>query len=56
MLFAVSLAQKLGHRGLTATSLHPGVIGTNLSNHLDWEKDFGDLGEQPNLIQFHSIR
>jgi NAD(P)-dependent dehydrogenase (short-subunit alcohol dehydrogenase family) len=45
MLFTVSLAQKLGKRGLTAISLHPGVIGTNLSKHIDWAKEFGDLGK-----------
>ncbi len=30
MLFAVSLAEKLGSKGLTAVSLHPGVVSTNL--------------------------
>jgi NAD(P)-dependent dehydrogenase (short-subunit alcohol dehydrogenase family) len=43
MLFAVSLAEKLGKTGLLAFSLHPGVIATNLSGHLDWEGDFGSL-------------
>lgn len=42
MLMARSLANKLGIKcGLLAFSLHPGVIFTNLSNHLDWEK--GDM-------------
>ncbi|KAI0014746.1 WW domain-containing oxidoreductase [Xylariomycetidae sp. FL0641] len=36
MLFTLSLAEKLAGRGLLAYSLHPGVIGTNLDNHLDW--------------------
>jgi NAD(P)-dependent dehydrogenase (short-subunit alcohol dehydrogenase family) len=36
MLMALSLAEKLGKRGLRAFSLHPGVINTNLGNHLDW--------------------
>jgi NAD(P)-dependent dehydrogenase (short-subunit alcohol dehydrogenase family) len=36
---AVSLAEKLGSKGLRAFSLHPGVILTNLANHLDLEKD-----------------
>ncbi|OCK75776.1 NAD(P)-binding protein [Lepidopterella palustris CBS 459.81] len=46
ILMAVSLAEKLGpQRGLLAYSLHPGVIGTNLSNHLDWNVDFGGLKE-----------
>lgn len=35
MLFAVSLAEKLGKKGLTAVSLHPGVIATNLVRNLD---------------------
>lgn len=42
MLMARSLANKLGIKhGLLAFSLHPGVISTNLSSHLDWEK--GDM-------------
>ncbi|CAG8894257.1 unnamed protein product [Penicillium egyptiacum] len=37
ILFAISLAEKLGLKhGLLAFSLHPGVIWTNLGNHLDW--------------------
>ena len=33
---AISLAQKLGSRGLLAYSLHPGlIIGSNLATHLD---------------------
>ncbi|KAF5021919.1 hypothetical protein F66182_6022 [Fusarium sp. NRRL 66182] len=36
MLFAISLAEKLGSRGLQAYSLHPGVIlDTSLAQHLD---------------------
>ncbi|KAF2497542.1 putative short-chain dehydrogenase [Lophium mytilinum] len=46
MLFALSLAEKLGKRGLSAYSLHPGVIGTNLGAKLDWEVDFNDLRER----------
>ncbi|KAI1074547.1 WW domain-containing oxidoreductase [Whalleya microplaca] len=38
MLFALSLAEKLGGRGLQSYSLHPGVIGTNLDNQLDWNQ------------------
>ena len=42
MLMAQSLAEKLGvKKGLLAFSLHPGVIFTNLSNHLDWQN--GDM-------------
>jgi NAD(P)-dependent dehydrogenase (short-subunit alcohol dehydrogenase family) len=47
MLMALSLAEKLGRRGLSAYSLHPGVIGTNLAAKLDWEADFGDLSKLP---------
>ncbi|KAJ5825922.1 hypothetical protein N7474_003060 [Penicillium riverlandense] len=44
MLLALSLASKLGVKhGLLAFSLHPGVIGTNLGNHLDWSVDLGLL-------------
>ena len=45
MLFALSLAEKLGKRGLLSFSLHPGVISTNLDNHLDWNSDAGGLSE-----------
>ncbi|GKU04284.1 oxidoreductase [Fusarium langsethiae] len=35
MLFAISLAEKLGSRGLQAYSLHPGaILETSLANHL----------------------
>lgn len=38
MLMALSLAEKLGKaRGLVSCSLHPGVIGTNLGSHIDWD-------------------
>ncbi|EAL85138.1 short-chain dehydrogenase, putative [Aspergillus fumigatus Af293] len=44
MLFAISLAQKLGVKyNLQAFSLHPGIIWTNLGNHLDWNIEFGEL-------------
>lgn len=36
MLMALSLAEKLGSKGLRAYSLHPGVIGTHLGDHLEW--------------------
>ncbi|KAL0929734.1 short-chain dehydrogenase reductase family [Colletotrichum truncatum] len=45
MLFSLSLAEKLGKRGLLSFSLHPGVIGTNLSNHVEWGNDFAGLSE-----------
>ncbi|EXK81120.1 oxidoreductase [Fusarium oxysporum f. sp. raphani 54005] len=36
MLFAISLAEKLGSRGLQAFSLHPGaILDTSLARHLD---------------------
>jgi len=37
MLFSVSLAKKYGSKGLTASSLHPGAIPTNLGRHMDPE-------------------
>ncbi|KAL8940818.1 MAG: hypothetical protein Q9216_002607 [Gyalolechia sp. 2 TL-2023] len=43
ILFSVALAKRLGSKGLTAVSLHPGVIGTNLSSHLDWDTEFAAL-------------
>ncbi|GAB1217045.1 hypothetical protein ATERTT37_006267 [Aspergillus terreus] len=44
MLFAISLAEKLGSRGLLALSLHPGVIfGTSLATHLNFDDDFNEL-------------
>lgn len=44
MLMAVSLAEKLGIKhDLQAFSLHPGVIWTNIANHLDMETDFDGL-------------
>ena len=43
ILLAVALAAKLGDKRLTTVSLHPGVIGTNLANHLDWNIDFEGL-------------
>lgn len=50
MLFAVSLAQKLGQRkGLLAFSLHPGVImDTTLGAHVDWDTDLASLRNGPN--------
>ncbi|KAJ5183260.1 hypothetical protein N7492_000876 [Penicillium capsulatum] len=44
MLFAISLARKLGTKhNLQAFSLHPGVIWTNLGNHLDWSVELDEL-------------
>ncbi|KAL9597619.1 MAG: hypothetical protein Q9179_004207 [Wetmoreana sp. 5 TL-2023] len=43
ILHAVALAMKLGKKGLTAVSLHPGVIHTNLARHLDLNTDSAGL-------------
>ncbi|KAF2430393.1 NAD(P)-binding protein [Tothia fuscella] len=43
MLFSVALAERYGSQGLTAASLHPGAIWTNLGRHLDKEVGFDDL-------------
>jgi NAD(P)-dependent dehydrogenase (short-subunit alcohol dehydrogenase family) len=43
MLMAISLAEKLGSRNLLSFSLHPGVIGTNLGDHIDWNSEFSAL-------------
>ncbi|KAH7311415.1 hypothetical protein B0I35DRAFT_438037 [Stachybotrys elegans] len=44
ILMAVSLAKKLGPKGLLAFSLHPGVIGsTQLGDHIDWNVDYPTL-------------
>lgn len=37
MLYSVALAERYGSKGLTAFSLHPGGIVTNLGRHLDAE-------------------
>ena len=43
VLMGVALAERLGGRGLTAVSLHPGVIGsTHLSDHLGWKTEYGN--------------
>ncbi|OMP87772.1 Retinol dehydrogenase 14 [Diplodia seriata] len=38
-LYAWALAERLGGRGLSAFSLHPGAIATNLGKHIDVEGD-----------------
>lgn len=46
MLMAISLAEKLGPKhGLTAFSLHPGVISTSLGAHLDFSVEIAELGK-----------
>lgn len=42
MLFAVSLAEKLGKKGIQAVSLHPGVVPSNLGRDNNAE-DFAAL-------------
>ncbi|EWG50467.1 oxidoreductase [Fusarium verticillioides 7600] len=45
MLFSMSLAQKLGSRGLQSYSVHPGLIlSTGLGTHLDFASMDADLG------------
>ncbi|KAJ2981506.1 hypothetical protein NQ176_g1980 [Zarea fungicola] len=55
ILFAVSLAQKLGSRGLLAFSLHPGAIITNLGTHLD-RSPGGDLDHMMNLARSRGLK
>jgi NAD(P)-dependent dehydrogenase (short-subunit alcohol dehydrogenase family) len=43
MLMALSLAEKLGPKGLRAFSLHPGGILTNLANHMDFYAELAGL-------------
>ncbi|MCJ1319302.1 hypothetical protein MMC15_004638 [Xylographa vitiligo] len=52
MLFSVSLAEKLGARGVQSFSLHPGAINTNLANAVSTQdmKDLGFLDENGNII------
>ena len=47
MLFALSLAEKLGSKKLLAFSLHPGVIMTNLANHMDFNVELEGLRMYP---------
>ncbi|RKL25022.1 hypothetical protein BFJ72_g14157 [Fusarium proliferatum] len=54
MLFSVSLAQKLGSRGLQSYSVHPGLIlSTGLGAHLDFASMDADLGT---FIKSHRAR
>lgn len=46
MLFSVHLAEKLGSKGLSTFSLHPGVIWTNLARHTS-DEGFKELGTHP---------
>jgi hypothetical protein len=41
---AISLADKLGSKhNLLSFSLHPGVIGTGLGDHIDWNVEYHAL-------------
>ncbi|KAK6385802.1 hypothetical protein LTS17_001374 [Exophiala oligosperma] len=53
MLFSVSLAEKLGPKGLRSYSLYPGRILTNIIQNItvDEMKRFGWLDENGNMIQ-----
>ncbi|KAI8724547.1 hypothetical protein NCS52_00024100 [Fusarium sp. LHS14.1] len=54
MLFSLSLAQKLGSRGLQSYSVDPGLImTTNLGTHLDFSSPDKDLAS---LLQAHRER
>jgi NAD(P)-dependent dehydrogenase (short-subunit alcohol dehydrogenase family) len=60
MLFAVELAEKYGGKGLTAVSMHPGAIWTNLGRHIDTADEFSDLSMPvslsfPVMIAFHAL-
>ncbi|KAI1073682.1 NAD(P)-binding protein [Whalleya microplaca] len=44
MLMAISLAEKLGPKGLLSFSVHPGAIHTALDTYMtDWEADYATL-------------
>ncbi|KAI1412762.1 NAD(P)-binding protein [Hypoxylon sp. FL1857] len=44
MLFSLSLAEKLGKRGLQSFSVHPGTVeGTNLGIYCNWDVDYPAL-------------
>ncbi|KAJ5937752.1 hypothetical protein N7454_004094 [Penicillium verhagenii] len=56
MLFSVSLATRLANKGLISVSLHPGVIRTNLSSHLEasaWP-ELGKIGLELALPSFYT--
>ncbi|KAF8891618.1 hypothetical protein CPB84DRAFT_1848908 [Gymnopilus junonius] len=50
VLMALSLADKLGKRGLLAFSVHPGGILTNLANHLDLNQAMANLWEVDRVL------
>ncbi|KAJ6109163.1 hypothetical protein N7486_001397 [Penicillium sp. IBT 16267x] len=57
MLFSVSLAARFADKGLISVSLHPGVIYTNLSSHLEdaaWP-ELAEIGRNLALPRFSSV-
>lgn len=48
---AISLAEKLGSKGLLSFSLHPGVIFTNLGTHLENFDSLSAFNRLPRLSQ-----
>lgn len=55
MLFAVSLAEKLGSKGLVAVSLYPGNAPTNLGRRKGKAMNFGTHGEFLFVAQFFRL-
>ncbi|KAJ5664433.1 short-chain dehydrogenase [Penicillium longicatenatum] len=57
MLFSISLAARFANKGLISVSLHPGVIRTNLSSHLEeaaWP-ELAEIGRNLALTKFRSF-
>jgi len=55
MLMAIALAEKLGAKhNLLSFSLHPGVIGTGLSDHIDWNVEY--LALRKSLTDPHQVQ
>ena len=50
MLFATSLAEKLGPKGLIAVSPHPSAIATNLGIYLDWNVQYSGPRKLESLL------
>lgn len=56
ILLAISLANKLGKRGLQAHSVHPGTIaGTGLASHLDMSADVALLSEFSHPVRGNTV-
>ncbi|KAI1763151.1 NAD(P)-binding protein [Hypoxylon sp. FL1150] len=51
MLTTISLAEKLGAKhNLSAFSVHPGAVTTNLVAHLDWEQGYVEMSRTYRLL------